>query len=59
MNSAERLLTKMAEQGGTVVCSSECTEVEIALARADERFAVVAEPGERSGYGFVLRKADR
>lgn len=57
MSEAEQLLMSLAERGGQIVSSDKCSALEIAIARAEDRFAVVAEPGRSWGFGFVRRPA--
>lgn len=48
--TVSNLLDRMAAERGTLVCSGDCTIVEISEARADCRFAVMND-----GIGFVYR----
>lgn len=45
-----QLLGKLITDGGAIVSSNECSEMEIANAQATGRFAVDAE-----GFGYVRR----
>jgi hypothetical protein len=46
----EELLIELVNEGGSIVCSGECSAAEIVAARASNRFAVTD-----AGFGFVLR----
>jgi len=51
--SADQFLQKLALEGGdkaVIISSNDCTPMEIAFARAEDRFYVNDE-----GFGFVLR----
>jgi hypothetical protein len=47
------LLKQLAREGGAIVTSAECSEMEITAARACGRFSV-----NDDGIGFVRRHAD-
>ena len=44
------LLNKLAIDGGTIVCSSECSEMEIAIAKSCNKMYV-----DNDGIGYVWR----
>lgn len=48
--TTDELIKKLALEGGAIVSSANCTEMEIADAAATNRFAVDA-----NGLGYVLR----
>lgn len=48
-----QLIGQLAQAGGAIVMSNECSEMEIADAAATSRFAVDDE-----GYGYVLRSKE-
>ena len=50
----EKLLKKLAYEGGTIVSSSECSTVEIAEARCCERMFVT-----EGGLGYIWRPANK
>ncbi|MCK5611896.1 hypothetical protein KAR91_59045 [Candidatus Pacearchaeota archaeon] len=49
----EKLLKKLACEGGTIVSSAECSELEIAEARCCERMFV-----DEGGLGYIWRPAN-
>lgn len=51
-NVSEAIPALLAE-GGALVCSSSCDNVELSFARSEHRFFVAAD-----GCGFVLRPRD-
>lgn len=48
----KQIMDKLAERGGAIVSSNDCSEQEISMARANGDFTV-----DENGYGFVLRSA--
>ena len=46
-------IQKLASDGGAIVCSNECVEMEIVNAVTTDRFYV-----DEQGYGYVLRSPD-
>lgn len=50
IGNADELIQKLVEQGGAIVSSGDCSEMEIADARARGDFYV-----DENGMGFVLR----
>jgi hypothetical protein len=46
----KNLLDKLKSIGGSIVCSSSCSQLELALASESGRFFV-----DEEGYGFVYR----
>jgi hypothetical protein len=49
-NLAIAFLQRLAQQGGAIVCSEACSEIELAFARKENRFFV-----DENNYGYVLR----
>ena len=50
--SAEKFLLRLTK-GGAIYSSNDCTDTEIAQADSRGNFFVLAENGERFGFGFV------
>lgn len=50
MKTIQDLLTDLSRHGGAIVSSTACSEMELAFAKKEDRFAVC----ER-GFGFVRR----
>jgi|APSaa5957512535_1039671.scaffolds.fasta_scaffold64314_2 hypothetical protein len=50
MKSREEMFNKLASEGGAIVSSGRCSEMEIANARARGDFFV-----DKDGLGYVLR----
>ena len=50
----EKLFKKLAYEGGTIVSSAECSELEIAEARCCERMFV-----DEGGLGYIWRPANK
>jgi hypothetical protein len=49
-NQAIAFLQRLALEGGAIVCSEACSEMELAFARKEDRFFV-----DENNYGYVLR----
>ena len=50
----ETLIGDLISKGGAIVLSSECSEAEIAIARAEGRFAVLPTFTQANGLGFGI-----
>ena len=50
----EKLFKKLAYEGGTIVSSAECSEIEIAEARCCDRMFV-----DEGGLGYIWRPANK
>jgi len=50
INQTSKLIAQLAKEGGAIVSTGDCSEIEIANARATGRFAV-----DNCGYGYVRR----
>jgi hypothetical protein len=53
MKTPDQLIRLLGISGGAIVSSNDCSEIEIADARATSRFAV-----DEDGFGFVLRSKE-